>query len=86
MTVTLKGQYKCNGRWEEVVYQRYVRGIDKMPAEVTGPLQDIYAKIKDVAMMAGATALSISVQGIEIPRDQIEIEVHKKGEGVHVIY
>jgi hypothetical protein len=43
-------------------------------------------KIKEVAMMAGATALPISVQGLEIPRDQIEIEVQKRGEGVHVIY
>jgi hypothetical protein len=37
-------------------------------------------------MMAGATALPISVQGLEIPRDQIEIEVYKRGEGIHIGY
>jgi hypothetical protein len=86
MTITLTGQYEWNGSWEGVLYQRFVRGADKMPDEIMGPVQDIYSEIKEVAIMAGATSLPISVQGIDIPRDQIEVEVHRRGEEIHVVY
>jgi hypothetical protein len=85
ITITLKGQYEWKGHWEEVIYQRIVK-LGSLPVDIAGALQDIYAKIKEVAMMAGATALPISVQGLEIPRYHIEIEVHKRGEGIHVVY
>jgi hypothetical protein len=36
--------------------------------------------------MAGGTALPISIQGMALPRDKLEIDVQKMGDGVYVVY
>jgi hypothetical protein len=45
-----------------------------------------HALVMEVAIMAGETAILISVQGTELPREQLGVEVVKKGEGIRVVY
>jgi hypothetical protein len=85
LTIMLKGQYEWDGKWKEVVYQREVLG-GKPPENILQHLQDIYAKIDVVARMVGGTALPITVQGMVVRREELEIDVQKIGNGIRIVY
>lgn len=56
------------------------------PEDIIEPLSITYEKVKEVAIMAGATALPLPIQGLAVTRDQLGVEVLKIVDGVRFVY
>jgi hypothetical protein len=49
------------------------------PEDMMEPLVKIYEKIGEVTVMAGPPALPLPIQGFGVTRDQLYVEILKKG-------
>jgi hypothetical protein len=85
VTVILKARYEWQNEWEEMTYQRNM--LERIaPENMMEPLVTIYGKIGEGTVMAGAPALSLPIQGFGVTREQLYVEVLKKGSGLQLVY
>jgi hypothetical protein len=85
VTVILKARYEWQNEWEEVTYQRNM--LERIAREdMMEPLVNIYGRIGEVAVMAGAPALPPPIQGFGVTSEQLHVEILKKGKGLQLVY
>jgi hypothetical protein len=85
VTVILKGRYEWDNGWEEVTYHRIL--IERTaPEDMIELLAFTNTKIWELGMMAGAVALPLPIQGLDVRREQLDIKVLKVGKGLQVVY